>query len=67
MRWIAFANSQEDAGLVSTAANIISRISADPPFVSTMQKVLHPGAILIVTDAPLAPDSRSGKDFVIIS
>ncbi len=67
MRWIAFANSDEDAGTVSAASGIISRISADPPFVATMQKVLHPGAILILTDAPLAPDSRSGKDFVIMS
>lgn len=67
MRWIAFANSDEDAGVVSMDANLISRISADPPFVATMQKVLHPGAILILTDAPLAPDSRSGKDFVIMT
>ncbi len=67
MRWIAFANSLDDAGVVNAATNVISRISADPPFVATMQKVLHPGAVLILTDAPLAPDSRTGKDFVIMS
>ncbi|MDH4414059.1 MAG: L,D-transpeptidase [Rhizobium sp.] len=67
MRWIAFANPNEDEGVVSAAANLLSRISADPPFVSAMQRVLHPGAVLILTDAPLAPDSRTGKDFVIMT
>lgn len=67
MRWIAFANPGDDEDVVSAAANLISRISADPPFVAAMQRVLHPGAVLIVTDAPLAADSRTGKDFVIMS
>ncbi|AOG09297.1 L,D-transpeptidase [Agrobacterium sp. RAC06] len=67
MRWIAFANPNEDEAVVSTTANLLSRISADPPFVSAMQRVLHPGAVLILTDAPLAPDSRTGTDFVIMS
>lgn len=67
MRWIAFANPSADESVVSTAAKLLSRISADPPFVSTMQRALHPGAVLILTDAPLAPDSRTGKDFVIMS
>ncbi len=67
MRWIAFSNSLDDQSVVSAATNVISRISADPPFVATMQKVLHPGAILILTDTPLSPDSRTGKDFVIMS
>lgn len=67
LRWIAFADSSEDEGVVNSAAKVLSRISADPPFVAVMQRVLHPGAVLIVTDAPLAPDSRTGKDFVILS
>ena len=67
MRWIAFANPSENESVVSTAAKLLSRISADPPFVAAMQRVLHPGAVLILTDAPLAPDSRTGKDFVIMS
>ncbi|NBB49810.1 L,D-transpeptidase family protein [Rhizobium sp. CRIBSB] len=67
MRWIAFANPNDDEGVVNMAANLLARISADPAFVSTMQRVLHPGAVLILTDAPLAPDTRTGKDFVIMA
>jgi hypothetical protein len=67
MRWIAFANPNDDEGVVDMAANLLARISADPAFVSTMQRLLHPGAVLILTDAPLAPDTRTGKDFVIMA
>jgi hypothetical protein len=28
---------------------------------------MHPGMTLVLTDAPLSPDSRSGKDFVIVT
>ncbi|MBC2775196.1 L,D-transpeptidase [Rhizobium sp. AQ_MP] len=67
MRWIAFSNSVDDPRVVGEAKDVLSRISADPSFVANMQKVLHPGAVLILTDTPLAPDSRSGRDFVIMS
>lgn len=67
MRWIAFADPEADEGVVDTAARLLSRVTADPPFVAAMQSVLHPGAVLILTDAPLAPDSRTGKDFVIMT
>jgi hypothetical protein len=67
MRWIAFSNSLDDPSVVSVATNVISRIAADAPFVATLQNVLHPGAVLILTDVPLAADNRTGKDFVIMS
>jgi hypothetical protein len=28
---------------------------------------MHPGAILVTTDLPATPDTRSGKDFVIVT
>lgn len=31
------------------------------------QAHMHPGMTMIPTDAPLTPDSRSGKDFVIVT
>ncbi|MDH4441964.1 MAG: L,D-transpeptidase family protein, partial [Rhizobium sp.] len=50
MRWIAFANPEANERVVSESANLLSRIAADPPFVAAMQSVLHPGAVLILTD-----------------
>lgn len=67
MRWIAFDNTGQDERVVTREADVLARISADPPFVAAMQSQLHPGAVLILTDAPLAPDTRTGKDFVIMT
>lgn len=36
-------------------------------FQRSVERSLHPGLVLVVTDAPLHPDRRSGKDFVIMS
>ena len=65
MRWVGIAHGG-DTGAVEPAT-ALERLRADTAFLDRMQRALHPGAVLIVTDAPLSPDSRSGKDFVIMS
>jgi hypothetical protein len=45
----------------------LRRIQTSPEFRQTLQRYLHPGMILILTDLPLHPDRRSGRDFVIMS
>jgi hypothetical protein len=45
----------------------MQRIGAEPGFVNQMQSRMHPGMTMVLTDAPLSPDSRSGKDFVIVT
>jgi len=47
--------------------HVLSRVRADRRFVDTMQPLMSQGMILVLTDAPLHPASRSGKDFVIMS
>ncbi len=44
---------------------VLNSIRADTAFVTAMRQRFHPGMILILTDIPLEPDARSGKDFVI--
>jgi hypothetical protein len=46
---------------------LITRLTADSAFQRSVERSLHPGLVLVVTDAPLQPDRRSGKDFVIMS
>ena len=67
LRWSAISHAPEAAGSVAPEETVLSRVTADKPFVAAMQARLHPGAVLILTDAPLEPDSRSGRDFVIMS
>ncbi len=46
---------------------VIKRINADNAVVSAMRQRMHPGMMLIMTDLPLHPERRSGKDFVIVT
>ena len=46
---------------------LITRLTADSAFQRSVERSLHPGLVLVVTDNPLHPDRRSGKDFVIMS
>ena len=46
---------------------VIKRINADRASISSLQERMHPGMMLVMTDLPLHPERRSGKDFVIVS
>ena len=45
----------------------LSRISASPEFNQALKRYVHPGMFFVLTDLPLHPDRRSGRDFVIMS
>lgn len=49
-----------------TAEKTLYRIHPDTDVVKAMQARMVQGAILVTTDLPLHPDSRSGKDFVVM-
>ena len=67
LRWIAMSHTNDSEGILQSEECAIARMRADQTFLERMRDALHPGAVLIVTDAQLHPDSRSGKDFVIMS
>lgn len=67
LRWVAISHNSDADGFFQPEQRAITRLRADDGFLGRMRSALHPGAVLIVTDAPLSPDSRSGKDFVIMS
>lgn len=66
MHWSAITHHHEDATLAPNQ-DVIQRLRADPSFNAAMQARMHPGMTMVLTDAPLSPDSRSGKDFVIVT
>ena len=67
LRWIAISHNDDVDGFFQPEERAITRLKADDRFLAQMRAALHPGAVLIVTDAPLSPDSRTGEDFVILS
>ncbi|GLI92797.1 hypothetical protein LMG27198_17890 [Methylocystis echinoides] len=66
MHWSAITHST-DASPLTRDDVVMQRIGAEPSFVDQMQSRMHPGMTMVLTDAPLSPDSRSGKDFVIVT
>ena len=66
MKWSAISHEAE-TGNSLPGDRLLQRIKADPDFIAKVSERMHPGMIVILTDAPLHPDTRSGKDFVIMS
>jgi hypothetical protein len=58
-----------DSGSNATASDIdvLRRIQGDKSVIGAMKTLLHPGMVFVTTDLPLHPDSRSGKDFVVVT
>ncbi|MEX5729153.1 hypothetical protein Ga0609869_002506 [Rhodovulum iodosum] len=48
-------------------AHDLRRVRTEERFAAELRGYIHPGMIFILTDLPLHPDSRSGRDFVIMS
>lgn len=66
MHWSAITHSAS-ASPAMRDETVMQRISADPAFVNAMTTRMHPGMTMVLTDAPLTPDTKTGKDFVIVS
>ncbi|WP_246020490.1 L,D-transpeptidase [Aliigemmobacter aestuarii] len=62
MHWEALTYSGANAG-----THDLRRVQTDEAFAETIKRYVHPGMIYVFTDLPLHPDSRSGRDFVIMS
>ncbi|WP_436637979.1 L,D-transpeptidase [Microbaculum sp. FT89] len=66
LHWQAISHQPGD-GPVSAEETAITRLRTSDEFVARMRKRMHPGLVMILTEAPLHPDTRSGQDFVIMS
>lgn len=64
MHWTGLSHG---ASAAAPESDVITRVKADPAFVAAMRGAMHPGLVLILTDAPLHPDTRTGADFVIMT
>lgn len=66
MSWSAIGHS-DPTGANEAPAGLLQRLRSDDNFVAKLREKMHPGMVVVLTDAPLHPDTRSGKDFVIMS
>jgi hypothetical protein len=63
MSWHAIAHG----GKAEPDTWVINRIRAGADVVSAMKQRMHIGLVLVTTDLPSAPDTRTGKDFVVLN
>ena len=66
LSWMGLTHHGDEKGLFGGQISLL-RLKASADFSSTLHARLHPGMTFITTDAPLTPDSRSGKDFVVMT
>lgn len=50
-----------------TPSDTLARIRGDQAIIAAIQSNLAPGAVMITVDLPLSADSRTGRDFVIMT
>jgi hypothetical protein len=67
MEWISISYQPVAGDAPDPEAAILQRLDADDAFFAQMRAKMHPGMIMILTDAPLDPSTRSGDGFVIMS
>jgi hypothetical protein len=61
---LAFAAGSGAAGAPDTA--LIQRIDGAPEVMEAIRKLIRPGTVLLTTDLPATPDTRSDKDFTVM-
>ncbi|MBL8564156.1 MAG: L,D-transpeptidase [Hyphomicrobiaceae bacterium] len=68
LKWHAIGHhAQHGIGLGQPEESIITRLVAPEAALATVHEHMHPGMTLVTTDLPLHPDTRTGRDFVVMS
>jgi hypothetical protein len=67
LSWSAIGHGDQAGNGGETPAGLLQRLRSDDGFVTSLRDKMHPGLVVVLTNAPLHPDTRSGKDFVIMS
>ena len=68
MAWQAIGH-HDSAGVTPRVPSeaIVKRIRAEQAMLNVIQDRMHPGMLLITTELPASPESRSGDDFVLMN
>jgi hypothetical protein len=64
--WDAMGFHVEAGGAKAPSTAALERIDGEPEVMEAIVKHLAPGTVLVTTDLPATPETRSGKDFVVI-
>jgi len=67
LAWHAIAHAaQAGSAYAQSDDAVLRRISFDADMRAVVRERLHPGMTIVTTDLPAHPDTRSGRDFVVM-
>ncbi len=64
--WEGMGFYADAGGAVAPNTAVIERIDGSPEVMDTIKKRIKPGTVLVTTDLPATPDTRTAKDFVVM-
>jgi len=64
---VSIRHADSTTAVRSTDSAILDRITFDPAFVEQALGSMHPGMSLMITDLAAGPETRSDRDFVIVT
>lgn len=68
LAWHAVGHHPEKtSGFARSEESVIKRIGAEKSVIDAMKANMHPGLVMVLTDLPAHPDTRTGRDFVIMT
>lgn len=68
LSWHAISHHADDGqALASADEAIIKRLRVDNDILQVIHDRMRPGMLLVTTDIPAHPDTRTGKDFVLMT
>lgn len=67
LQWkaVGFTRPGAHPELLPSGTSVIQRIESEPALSDEVHELMHPGLLLVMTDAPAHPDTRSDPGFVI--
>jgi hypothetical protein len=69
LRWMSvrYEPSQSKVALSDRGADILGRLQPSPDMARQVIALMHPGLVLTVTDLSAHPETRSARDFVVVT
>ena len=64
---VSIRHGDSTAAVGATDSATLDRIKFDPEFVEQALGLMHPGMMLMITDLAADPETRSDRDFVIVT
>ena len=64
---VSIRHADSTAAVGAPDSAILDRIKFDPAFVQQALEAMHPGMSLMITDLAAGPETRSDRDFVIVT